>query len=287
MNVFKYWSRAWCDSAQEHDLNFKLCRLAGSNISLEDAQFKAQQRLSESIERLKSGAALKEYEYQSKDLKEELIEEVMAPNGERVAAITRNRYGALVLNTQKILFADIDAENREPTFYERFLQLIGKGSQIKDKAYYLQKIELFAKQQTDFELLVYETFAGFRVAVISHEFAAIDSKAQMILEGLGSDPLYIKLCQQQDCFRARLSPKPWRCGSPKPNCYFPLESEQQIKAMQQWQQHYDERSAHYKVCNKAKHLNQQLGQNESRKLIERIIRVHDAYVLGSAELPLA
>jgi len=289
MNVFKYWGRAWFDETQQQEFKVDLCRVAGSNISENDAKHLAGQRLSQSIERLKAGNALQEYDYDSKTLTEELIEEIFGPNGELVAAITRNRYGALVLNTQKILFADIDAECRSETLFERCLAWLGKRVLIKNKSYHLQQIERFSADNLDLELIVYETFAGFRVVIANHEFESLDPKAQTILSELGSDPLYVKLCQLQDCFRARLTPKPWRCGSSKPNVGFPFAGEEQAQLMVQWQKQYDEKLHKYKVCNKNNVINKQSSSelSDSRQLIARILRVHDAYVLGDTDLPLA
>src|SRR5699024_8216356 len=39
---------------------------------------------------------------------EELLEEIFSPEGALIAAITRNRYGAAVLNTDAMLIADVD-----------------------------------------------------------------------------------------------------------------------------------------------------------------------------------
>ncbi len=49
-----------------------------------------------------------DYDYQADTIREEVIEEFADAGGERLAVITRNRYGALVLNTERVLFGDID-----------------------------------------------------------------------------------------------------------------------------------------------------------------------------------
>jgi hypothetical protein len=41
------------------------------------------------------------------------------------------------------------------------------------------------------------------------------------LRELGNDPLYAALCKRQQCFRARLGPKPWRAQLPMPPGSFP------------------------------------------------------------------
>jgi hypothetical protein len=36
--------------------------------------------------------------------------------------------------------------------------------------------------------------------------------ANMLMRFLRADPDYVRLCAVQECYRARLTPKPWRCG---------------------------------------------------------------------------
>ena len=289
MRVFKYWSRVWQDKKDQSGFHFSLCRVAGSNISEHDAFTRAQQKLFDSIARLNSGESLTQYEYGEHTLTEELVEEIHDLNGERISAITRNRYGALILNTPNILFADIDAQNRSPTFFEHLLAWLGKPVMIKNKAWHLQRVAEFAQANPNYDLIVYETFAGLRIAIASHEFDALDAHADQILSDLGGDPLYQKLCKHQNCFRARLTPKPWRCGLLKPDNRFPFTDELQAEAMAKWQKSYELKSHHFKVCNKI----QRFGQGQTQLdpnvylAIEKVLRVHDAYVLGTNELPLA
>jgi len=59
---------------------------------------------------------------------------------------------------------------------------------------------------------VYRTFAGCRVACTSRPFAwAVDAwQAERLMRFLDADPKYAALCGKQKCYRARLTPKPWR-----------------------------------------------------------------------------
>src|SRR5699024_11898104 len=81
-----------------------------------------------------SGSGL-EY-YPLRRLPEELLEEVHAPDGALVAAITRNRYGSAVLNTDAVLISDIDLV--EPSSRDRvkpgggmLSRLFGGGSRAQ------------------------------------------------------------------------------------------------------------------------------------------------------------
>jgi len=53
---------------------------------------------------------------------------------------------------------------------------------------------------------------GDRVACTSRPFAwAVDAwQAERLMRFLDADPKYAALCGKQKCYRARLTPKPWR-----------------------------------------------------------------------------
>jgi len=55
------------------------------------------------------------------------------------------------------------------------------------------------------------------------------------MQGLKSDPLYIRLTQKQKCFRARLTSKPWRCNASTPPGNHPREDERQQAAFRRWE----------------------------------------------------
>ncbi|MGP9538201.1 hypothetical protein ACT3SP_09315 [Brachybacterium sp. AOP43-C2-M15] len=87
-----------------------------SDVSVEEARRDARERLDALIaaggpEQLHASGH--EY-YPLRRLPEELLEEVRAADGALVAALTRNRYGAAVLNTDALLISDVDLP-AEPT----------------------------------------------------------------------------------------------------------------------------------------------------------------------------
>src|SRR5436853_4292927 len=68
------------------------------------ARSEAASRLGRLIDRVRRGERFPEhYAYADRPLREEVVESL----GDR-AAITRNRHGALVLNTSRLLFLDVD-----------------------------------------------------------------------------------------------------------------------------------------------------------------------------------
>ena len=104
-----------------------------------------------------------------------------------------------------------------------------------------------------------------------------------IMRDLNSDPLYIRLCQAQECFRARLTPKPWRCGMKSPPTEFPWENRQAEGQYRQWEQKYNNTAINYSVCR----LIKQVGPTEIHPEIRPIMELHDKMTCSENNLKLA
>lgn len=48
--------------------------------------------------------------------------------------------------------------------------------------------------------------------VLHRTFDPLDAAVSKCFQALGADPTYVRMCRNQRCFRARVSPKPWRIG---------------------------------------------------------------------------
>lgn len=81
------------------------------------------------------------------------------------------------------------------------------------KARLLERVRAFSKAHPDFHLRVYETPLGMRVLVMHRTFSAREAAVTKCFEELGADAVYARCCTSQNCFRARLTPKPWRIGA--------------------------------------------------------------------------
>jgi len=122
---------------------------------------------------------------------------------ETVAWVSLNSYGCEVLNTQQVLIADIDLPSgTHPACPQHKRKMPAFEEEIFERA------RDMAKRDLGFRF--YRTKAGFRAICITHTFEPESAEAQAVLRGLKSDPLYVALCRSQGCFRARLTPKPWR-----------------------------------------------------------------------------
>jgi hypothetical protein len=76
----------------------------------------------------------------------------------------------------------------------------------------LARVEQFTRQHPGWHLRAYRTPAGMRVLAMHSTFSAQDQEVHALFQTLQTDALYARMCRVQNCFRARLTPKPWRIG---------------------------------------------------------------------------
>jgi hypothetical protein len=104
-----------------------------------------------------------------------------------------------------------------------------------------------------------------------------------VFEALGADPLYRRLCSHQKCFRARLTPKPWRCDVPNPPTRWPFDDDHAAARFKKWEQEYLGAANGYATC----HLVAQIGAIALTPEIAELITVHDDVSRCGSGLPLA
>lgn len=135
------------------------------------------------------------------------------------AWLTVNNYNALVLNTRNMLIADID-------FGDARLNRFAGAKDCEDVMANIHGLDrLDGEYGWDFEHLhyrplafaqqsyrVYQTHSGCRVICTSLAlpWEEMGWAATCFMRFLRSDPNYMELCGVQKCYRARLTPKPWR-----------------------------------------------------------------------------
>jgi len=138
-------------------------------------------------------------------------------------------------------------------------------------------------QRPQWGLRLYRTFAGLR-GILTHNLFDPKSEASLdILRQLGSDPLYVRLCKAQECFCARLTPKPWRCGHRNNSIRYPIEDAQAAARFKQWKAKYDACEGGYATCR----FLGQLGSDMIQPEVERIIELHDFVTKCNESLALA
>jgi hypothetical protein len=97
--------------------------------------------------------------------------------------------------------------------------------------------------------------------------------------------LYLRLCIAQECFRARLTPKPWRCGLRQPGggLRYPRENPQLEEEFRRWEKQYDAAVTKFAVCSFVK----QVGSRNVHPDVESVMQYHDRVTRSESNLPLA
>jgi hypothetical protein len=223
--------------------------------------------------------------YPNRPFREQVLQEFKKETGETSAVITRNSYGCLVLNTAQIMFVDIDLP--EPSRPGGFLKWLFRKSDIPAPANpqneALAKIEIWARSNSDWGWRIYRTRSGLRLLATHGLVDAGSDAANDVFEALGADPLYRQLCNTQKCFRARLTPKPWRCGMHTKPGRWPWLDPKQEKRFQKWEAQYQSLSANWATCE----LIRQLGNPTIHSEIQGILNLHDTSTRAESKLPLA
>ncbi len=127
--------------------------------------------------------------------------------------LTVNGYNALVLNTCNMLIADID-------FGDARLNRFAGAEDCDDVLKNMKDLDRLDREHLRLDHLdfasqsyrIYRTHSGCRVICTSIALPWEDMgwAATSFMRFLRSDPNYMELCGVQKCYRARLTPKPWR-----------------------------------------------------------------------------
>lgn len=280
MHFPKYWTTA-------HENN--LSAWGWSDESLAHASGKAQERLARIRDWLarEGKPALQERYGYDRPMREEVLREFRAEDGTRHAAITRNSYGCLVLNTTDLMFVDVDApEAKESSF---LAGLFGFRKPAKERQpdeflnQVMARVNDWVSRWPNWGWRVYRTGAGFRLLATHQPIGSEDAMCRTAFEVFEADPLYRKLCATQKCFRARLTPKPWRCDMDKPRGRWPWANEKTEARFRKWEAKYAEAAERYATCS----LMGQFGSPDFDPRLRELVALHDQATRADSALPLA
>lgn len=239
-------------------------------------------------------------------------------------AVARGPGGVLCLNTPDVLFADVDFEDRSSGKYGcmMILALIAGavlGARITDSvamgvfgviggcllaAWWLargqnlllrarggadrlaqRRIKEFLATHPGWRLRVYRTPAGLRALALHRTFAPNEPEVAAFFEALRSDPAYVRMCERQQCFRARVSPKPWRIGigpiRPRTGVW-PL-TPYALPAREAWVKEYHAKSAGFASCQ----FLAELGDGAADARTRTVLELHDRLSRADTDLPIA
>ncbi len=168
---------------------------------------------------------------------------------------------------------------------------------------------------------LYETPAGFRLIAVHDLVVPSEKVVAEWFEYFYADSNYARLCQAQQCFRARLTAKPWRMNEVTDNKldkqipakifwfidthlddaslderldamdeeqYDDFEKQQaELVARQQWIESYDNFAKNYRACRYVRSFGNQQDNNRSAiKAIDEFIAWHDDACQVDKDLPM-
>ena len=281
MRIPKYWAEGVKTATDEAGETYKFSCWQWSDISVAEAQTKADDRAAAVVQKMAAGETLGRYGYGDRPMREETRQVIAGPANRELAIVTRNAYGALVLNAAKAMFIDIDFPE-EGSVGGGLRRLFG-GRAPNPEETHVQRVTAWAARRPDLGLRIYRTFGGLRCLVTNVPFDPAWPDSQAILQDLQSDPLYIRLCQAQECFRARLTPKPWRIGVNQRPPRYPWPDTPTEMLFRNWESQYDAASAQYTVCR----LLKEVGPREVHPEIAPVLNLHDQLACSMYNLNLA
>jgi len=295
VRIARYWTREAGEATGPDGRPVRAVARGWSQESLEAAREVARRTARRLAERLasRSGEA-RQYAYGERPLPEPILREFA--DGERGApraVVTRNSYGALVLNAAALMFVDID--RAEPVgaaaslagALSGVLSLFGRAGPPAPAAgerpdAVVAEVEQVARA-SGLGARVYKTAAGYRALVTSTRLEPGSGVSEELLRRFGADPLYVRLCRLQESFRARLTPKPWRCGLRPPPVSFPFAGPAEESRFRAWEAEYEAATAGYATC---RYL-ASAGDGRVAPELADLVRYHDEATRADSRLPLA
>lgn len=315
----------WADAKRTCEANGRkltLKRFGWSDVDMESAQHHAEARLAEAIKNFELGAKPQKSEpkiaYNGAD-GVPIREEIISRHGDTI--VTRNGYGALCLNTPNVLFGDIDFVHEASlktsliTFgllfivsvglvfgigFSKFTFLILFATPLLSKILFglfkknsdaqqtqaITDIKKFLSKHPDWYLRIYKTPMGLRVLVMHKTFNAQDEDVREFFHALNVDPIYQRMCLNQNCFRARVSPKPWRIGiekhmRPRPGVW-PINPDK-LHLRKAWVSEYELKAVGFSSC----HFIEELGSQNIDPTAFAVKNIHDDLCKVNSDLPIA
>ena len=298
MNIPHYWARAEMEGRNRQGDVLPFVGWGSSDRNQEDAQRQAQHKVEAMVARFQSGEKLPHsgqlYYGGDRPLREEILQEFSSGENPDAAIVTRNSYGCSVLNAARLMFIDIDfpSGGKDASISDTigFLGKIGRmlfGSTTKvpespppsevaveltpKEKSVLEKARQWTNGHANWGFRIYRTAGGMRLLATHDFFEPKGPAATEVMNALGADPMYMQLCRSQNCFRARLSPKPWRVGVQSAFFRHPWLGTNKEAAARDWLVHYQNACQQARTC---QHLANVGSDNIAREL-QSLVAFHD------------
>lgn len=315
MRIPRYWAQVDHRLGDEDGRELTVALWGHSDESLDAARAHASSRATGLIIRYQHRG---DYEYGLDGVLREPVLKRLEDEDGLVAAVTRNRYGAEVLCTRDVVVADIDDDPPASRTAEIILlvgilwtilscivgwflsdwQYTGVGggllvlgvlAQLHHRLFTLRRHDPLARfraweQANPREpYRLYRTSAGHRLILTGKRMAAHSKEAGEFLKAVGSDELYARLCQRQACYRARLTPKPWRIGMEAARWRWPTSDPAELDRQRRWLERYEDFSQSFDVAE----LVDSRGAVMDDPWLTEIVDLHDRAVCGPHDQELA
>ena len=254
--------------------------IGGSTLSEKDAKEDALKKRDIVKSKIDGNFNYKKNKDYEVDIREEIIATV---NDENI--ITRNRYGALVLNSTSLVMVDVD----DASFRWRYkwnLNVFQNFTNIFKRRSFREIIEeetakfcdLYASKGAYVRL--YRTPNGYRILLLFDQPPNPGSTlSKTIMSQFRSDYTYANMCIKQRCYRARLTPKPWRVKLKALKAIFPFRTVEEDIKHNEWVDKYHRISEKYAACR----LMESFGNTKTDKALD----YHDKFCKALSNLPLA
>ncbi len=255
-------------------------------------------------------------------IREEIVEEVPSAD----AVLTRNGYGVLCLNTPGAMFVDVDEREFGTAGWTAMGLALGSATgawlavaqgksvllglvvvgvaaavaanllararravslRLKDTlAWTQERLRAWCAARPDWRVAAYRTPAGVRLLALHAAFDAASAEARAFMRHVGADPLYQRMCELQRCFRARVTPKPWRVGLRdhfKAGGVWPVADAAKLERRRAWVARYDAARRGFAACR----FVEEIGDGVCDRRLEAVRRLHDDACGARTGLPIA
>lgn len=149
----------------------------------------------------------------------------------------------------------------------------------------MNRVQEVQARHPDWGLRLYQTPKGLRIVVTHAPWHWQSPEVQTLFKELEVDPIYVLLCNRQQCFRARVSGKPWRMGMNGPSTLerrWPTAPEH-MQARREWNKIYDQAARQFAAC----HFLEQLGNPAICAEAQLFLQWHDSASNAHSDLPVA
>jgi hypothetical protein len=196
-----------------------------------------------------------------KDEYEVVIKEHVSDIIDQSNIITICRYGAKILNTTEYTILDLD--DYAVGFFDWFKSLKKLSKKERIVAKFEEGIKRYPILGSDFR--IYETAKGIRV--IGKKYIEPTNKKYIkLMRKLNVDWLYMHLSTKQNCYRARLTPKPYRIKAKTIKIKSPLDCEKETYL--DWEKQYEKVSRNFAVVKLVKTIGEDFSYDP-------VIKHHD------------